>query len=1175
MSSEERLRPDTETLDSFSDEVESFCEAMTPPQGTDQALRLPTMPLSQRYQNTTEFARGGLGRILKAYDNRLARPVAIKELLENHQEEEERFLQEARIAAQLEHPSIIPVHDAGRWPSGAPFYTMKLIYGKTLAAALHSKETLTERITLLPHVLDACEAMAYAHSKAIIHRDLKPQNILIGEFGETVVIDWGLAKQLRADLPDRIPASTAEVPTKKDSLTIVGSIIGTPAYMPPEQARGEPVDERADVYALGTILYHLLSGVTPYPSRPPQLTIASVLHSGPLPLERRQPGIPKDLLAIVHKAMARDVRDRYQSAKQLAQDLKKFQTGQLVGAHSYSTRELFTRWVNRHRGTLLVSIFAVLLLVVGGVYSLIEINAKRLLAEVGMQREQQGRSLALASEEKARRSLDDLRIEQARAAAERNPAKALALLASLSEDFPAMTAVRMIAEVAMQQPTPVLLKGHTGPIAQLLLSPDGNTLISAGDDAIIRVWDLACIRSQSGSPQTCPVKLLKGHRSWIIQLSLSSDGKRLLSCGVDEEVFDWDLTTGMFTQLQGHEKLVRTAVFSPDMRLIISSGIDSTVRIWDASTHTLLRLIDADVFEQRFSPDGQYLAMSTIDFRILLWSTKDLLTQPSPTILAGHKGSPRLAFSPDSKYLASGGGDQQLFLWEVATAKRVASRHEHQDFIYALLFSPDGKMLASAGEDKTVRLWDLACLLAPASTEETCTPSRVLLGHERSIGFLAFSPDSKYLASASNDRTVRLWDVGDGQTIQVYPHQDVVWPLLFTQDGAALLSAGFDGRIYLWDIQEHGRALRGQQSDLWSLAFSPDGKSVATAGLDRQVRLWDTETSSVRVLPTDEEDQAGWGFSPDGRPFLLQLDPAFPLQFISRNTRFSPDGRWLASAGLDGRIYLWDLNSGEQHMLRGHSERVRALEFSADGTLLASSARDGSARLWEVSSGRERATFTNEKSIMAVAFSPDGTMLAVASDAALRVFDTQTSQELTLFSRVGSPFVTVSFSPDGETLAYAGYDALLTLCQVKTGKCQSLEGHNMAIFSLSFSPDSKMIATASQDETIRLWKVSTGESQVLRGHEKGVRKVLFSPNGKTLASISPDRTGRLWDIETGESRVLRGHTDNVFDIGFSPDGKTLATVSLDGSLRLWSDDLPFETKALRARIEAALQALSS
>jgi eukaryotic-like serine/threonine-protein kinase len=1168
---------DIETIDSFSDASDSLREVLTPPEGAGQALRLPTMPLSQRYQNPTEFARGGLGRILKAYDNRLARPVAIKELLENHQEEEERFLQEARIAAQLEHPSIIPVHDAGRWPSGAPFYTMKLISGRTLSAALQERATLTERLALLPHVLDACEAMAYAHSKQIIHRDLKPHNILIGEFGETVVIDWGLAKQLRADLPTRELTSLVPLPPQKDSLTIVGSIIGTPAYMPPEQARGEVVDARADVYALGAILYHLLAGTPPYTSRHAQLTIASVLAGAPLSLEERQPDIPRDLLAIVQKAMARDVRDRYQNAKQLAQDIKQFHTGQLVGAHHYSTRELFTRWVKRHRGTLLVSMLAVLLLVVGGVYSLLEINAKRQLAEEGQQQAMQGQGLAIEAEQKARRSLDDLRLEQARAAAEREPAKALALLALLSEDFPSISAARMIAETAIEQPTPVLLQGHTAPIAALLLTPDGDTLISAGDDAIIRVWNLACVRSNPESPDACPPRSLEGHQAWITHLALSADGKRLLSSGVDMSFFSWELSSGASTELVGHEGMVRTAIFSPDMRYIISSSADRTVRIWDASTHDLLRIIEADVFEQLVSPDGQHLAMSTTDFKILLWSANDLLTQPTPLTLIGHEGSPRLAFSPDSKYLASAGGDEQLFLWEVATATHVVSLHEHQDFIYTLQFSPDGKWLATAGDDKTVRLWDVACLLAPLTSpsKELCTRATVLLGHERSVLDLAFSPDSKYLVSSSNDRTVRLWDVEARQVSRVYPHQDVVWPMLFTNDGAALLSASFDSRIYLWDIREHRRTLRGQQSDLWGLAFSPDGASVATAGLDRQVRLWDTKTSSARVLPTDDDDLAGWGFGEDGRPFLLQLDPMYPLQFISRDTRFSPDGHWLASAGLDGRIYLWNIQSGARRVLRGHAKQVRRLEFSSDSRLLASTSQDGSACLWDVSSGRVLFDFSHEKkSVMSASFSPDGALLAVASAGSIRVFDTLTGAEQGRLRKEGQDYISVSFSPDGETLAYAGYDALLTLCQVKTGKCQSLEGHNMAIFSLSFSPDSKMIATGSQDETIRLWRVSTGESQVFRGHEKGVRKVLFSPNGKTLASISPDRTGRLWDIETGESRVLRGHTDSVFDIGFSPDGKTLATVSLDGSLRFWSDDLPFAPKALRAKIEAALQAIA-
>jgi WD40 repeat protein/serine/threonine protein kinase len=1194
-------RPD-ESLDSFREE--SYPQFTTPPEEKSAELRLPTMPHSQRYENVKEIARGGLGRILQAYDNRLARPVAIKELLENHQQEEERFLQEARIAAKLEHPSIIPVHDAGRWPNGAPFYSMKLIFGKTLAAALQSQDLLAERLALLPHVIDVCEAIAYAHSKKIIHRDLKPQNILIGEFGETVVIDWGLAKirgtgnrergtgtdgqkDAEGEQSDRnrrflVPSPGLQsgvngvngVNGNNNELTQVGSIIGTPAYMPPEQARGEIVDERADVYSLGAILYHLLAGVSPYTSKNAQLTIASVLSGAPTPLEKRQADIPKDLLAIVQKAMSRDVRDRYQNAQELANDLKKFQTGQLVGAHQYSTRELLSRWLSRHRGVVSVSLLALILLFAGGIYSLIEINEKRRLAERGEQKAIQGQLQAKESEGKARRTLDELRLNEARMLAEQDPARALSLLASLSEDFPQMSAARMIAQTAMQQPRPILLKGHTAPIAVLLLSPDGETLASAGDDGVIRLWSMSCLQS---TPSQCTPRLLIGHQSWVWKLAFSPDGKRLLSAGVEPDFYDWDLSSLKGTALKGHTSFIRSTRYSPDMRYIISASGDGKTIIWDAQTHEELHTIDTDVTEITISPDGRFVAMATTNLQILLWRTEQLSAPTEPTVLLAHRGLVRMAFSPDSKLLVSSGGDQRVVLWEVETQKKLAVLFDHRAFLEAVTFSPDGKWFATAGDDKTAHLWDVSCILSarPSLAENNCATSKALLGHQRSVIDVAFSPDSKTLITSSTDRTARRWDVERGQAIETYPHRDVVWPIVFSKDGTTLFTAGFDADIYLWSLREESTVLRGQQSDLWSIAFSPDGKTVATASVDRKIRLWDLARSSVKTFLTEDDDQPKRGFAPDGRPSQLQLDPAIELQFMARDTHFSPDGLWLASAGLDGRIYLWSVDSGERKTLLGHKERVRQLSFSPDSQWLISASRDG-AKIWEIATGDVVFSSEPQKDPVTWAiFSPNSERFAVGAGAgAVQVYETKTGALLARFAHESTTLV-VQFSADSEYVAFAGHGAILRVCHIKDASCQELKGHNMMISSLDISPDNRWIATASQDETIRLWELSTQKSYILRGHEKGVRKVLFSPNSKVLASISPDRTARLWDIATKESRVLRGHTDSVFDAAFSPNGETLVTASLDGTVRIWQDALPFEPKALRAAIQKATTEMGS
>jgi len=318
------------------------------------------------YSIANEIARGGMGRISIARDLRLGRDVALKEILDDSSDMARRFEREVRITARLQHPSIVSVHEAGRWPTGEPFYAMKLVSGKSLDTIIDASPTLDGRLAVLPSVLAIADAMAYAHRERVIHRDLKPQNVIVGEFGETVVIDWGLAKQL--DAPDlfmsgeRVPID----PSQAAGYTSAGEILGTLGYMPPEQAAGEPVDERADVYAIGAILYHLLAGRPPFTGFNFGELFVKVRDSEPEPIASIEPHAPADLIAIAERAMARDPDGRYPTARELADDLRRFQTGQLVGAHRYSLRELLFRWARRHGPVLAAIVVAIVVIAVGG-----------------------------------------------------------------------------------------------------------------------------------------------------------------------------------------------------------------------------------------------------------------------------------------------------------------------------------------------------------------------------------------------------------------------------------------------------------------------------------------------------------------------------------------------------------------------------------------------------------------------------------------------------------------------------------------------------------------------------------------------------------------------------------------------------------------------------------------
>jgi hypothetical protein len=293
----------------------------------------------------SELASGGMGRITRAFDRRLGREVAVKEVLDH--DLRARFEREVRITARLQHPAIVPIYEAGAFPDGTSFYAMRLVSGRTLQEAVTAATTLPERLALLPHVRAVTDAVAYAHARGVIHRDLKPGNVLVGDFGETVVIDWGLAKE---SAEDDGPARGA--PSLAPELTLHGTVIGTPCFMSPEQAAGEPAGATDDVYALGAILYTVLAGVPPYldvKGRDSTAVVAATIDGPPTSIDELASEAPADLRAIVTRAMSRSPSARFPTAKEMADELARFETGQLLRSRSYTVRELVVRWLRRHR----------------------------------------------------------------------------------------------------------------------------------------------------------------------------------------------------------------------------------------------------------------------------------------------------------------------------------------------------------------------------------------------------------------------------------------------------------------------------------------------------------------------------------------------------------------------------------------------------------------------------------------------------------------------------------------------------------------------------------------------------------------------------------------------------------------------------------------------------------
>ena len=414
----------------------------------------PEGELPARFEYVREIARGGMGRVLEVFDRELQRTVALKLSLTPDDQSRRHFEREVAITARLEHPAIVPVYDGGRSPTGEPYYVMRRIGGAPLDERVRRATTLDQRLQLLPHVLQMADAVAHAHQRGIVHRDLKPSNVLVGELGETIVIDWGLAK--RVGETDEV--GNSRIGVVESAQTQVGSVVGTPGFMAPEQALGDPIDVRCDVYALGASLYYVLGARLPITGSSDSVILDRTLRGTVPDLAVICPGVPPELAAIATKAMAIEPNDRYLDAGGFAEELRRFLEGQLVAAHRYSTRERIARWVHRRRG-LVITIAVSACAVIG-------------IASFAVWRVLDARSRAERALDSERERGDELVVSRAHAYAASDPTRAAATLIGIRPESPLGESLRGLRTELVTAGIPWGYPGHDRP-ASFAFAPSG------------------------------------------------------------------------------------------------------------------------------------------------------------------------------------------------------------------------------------------------------------------------------------------------------------------------------------------------------------------------------------------------------------------------------------------------------------------------------------------------------------------------------------------------------------------------------------------------------------------------------------------------------------------------------------------------------------------------------
>ncbi|MEO6809440.1 MAG: WD40 repeat domain-containing serine/threonine-protein kinase [Isosphaeraceae bacterium] len=1146
-----------------------------------------------RYRILRSHARGGLGEVFLASDGELKREVALKAIQERHADDPQgraRFVLEAEVTGNLEHPGIVPVYGLGYQPDGRPYYAMRFIKGDSLKEAItrfHAgddsgrdpRERLAELRRLLGRFLDVCDAIEYAHSRGVLHRDLKPANVMLGPYGETLVVDWGLAKTLGS--PDTEagegPGEAMLGPSLSGTAeTLAGSAIGTPQYMSPEQAAGklDRIGPTSDVYSLGATLYCILTGQSPVEGD----DVADVLRrvtQGEIPNARQiRRDVPRPLEAICLKAMALQPRNRYATPRALADDVERWLADEPVSAWREPRPIRIRRWVGRHRSlVLMVGVGAVVALLGLAAVSAVQTQANlRLVTANRAEREAHRQAVADRLEAEVERKAAhvqrleaqhqtaSLDLEHGQTVADGGETGLGMLWMVRGLELATRAGDADLQRVARANLAHYRLDLHAARVAHPsppgTFSPDGGSYLVHLDAATFEVWDL----------KTGQLNGTLSHPPAINAIAFAPDSKSLITAGQDGKALIWKTDNGQLVERLHHDGPVLCVDYRPDGRELVTGCADQAARLWTTSGEPLSPPLahPGPVVAVGFGPANQGFWTKTDQSEVFLWGTG-----------GGRMGGPlehsrpiqNVAYRPDGQALLVSEEGGLARLWNATNAKLIGTPMPHVANVPAA-FSPDGTRIWTLIKPGVVQLWDA----------RTVTPVGPPLQHTTKVLDARFSPGSRALLVRCADGKARLWNAADakaiGEPLPLGPRR----LQLFNPAGERFLTDGPDGISRLWETKTGSPV-----AELWydetvksllSAAYSPDGSTLLT-GEYRLVYLRDADTG--RPLDDPLERTSGVNrvaFSPNGRSFLTEtptdgvqvreadvdarLGLSLPVPSQIASVAYSPDSRFVATTSKFG-TQRWNaetgLTVGDPLPSGGTTPLV---EFSRDGRSLFTSTTTG-ALIVDTKTGTTLATLDAPGLIDAL-YTPDSRLVVTTDGRNARVWNARTGKP------VGKPmphntrqaYTSLDLSPDGETLVTVS-DRDVQRWQTLSGELKGEPLRHAAsetVFAVAYSPDGRTIATGFQPGGGRLWDAKTGQAIASLPHQGLCEFLAYTPDGKTLLSGGQDRAVQAWDASTGRplGPPLR-LTGGVWRVVPSPDGASFAVLTSDGpqatAARLW------------------------